>query len=237
MNADVATRLARVRERIRSAAERAGRSPGQVTLVGVAKRHPAAAVVEAVAAGLRCVGESYVQEALPKQAEVRATLETRGLKLPSWHFVGHLQRNKARLVVGPFDCVESLDSPALGDALERRAAALGARLRVLVQVNLSGEAQKAGLASEAVPALLEASARWPHLELAGLMTIPRLGDLEVARRTFAQLRQLRERLRGAPGGAGLVELSMGMSADFEVAIEEGATMVRVGTDLFGPRPE
>jgi pyridoxal phosphate enzyme (YggS family) len=233
----VEQRLAEVRERVRRAAERAGRRPEEVLLVGASKGQAADKVVAAVRGGLRHVGENYVQEALPKQAEVRAKLEGLGLKPPSWHFIGHLQRNKARLLVGAFDVLETLDARALGDALERRAAALDGRLSVLVQVNVSGEPQKAGVAPDALPELLAAGAAWPHLELGGLMAIPAPGDAEQARPAFARLRALRDALRDAPGGAALRHLSMGMSGDFEVAVEEGATIVRVGTALFGPRPD
>lgn len=237
MTSEVAERLAAVRERIRAAAGRAGRRPEEITLVGVAKRQPAEKLVEALRAGLLNVGENYVQEALAKQVEVRETLEGLGLNSPCWHFIGHLQRNKARAAVGAFDVIESLDGRALGDELEKRAAAAGRRLRALIQVNVSGEAQKAGVAPGAAAALLAAAADWPHLEITGLMTIPEAAEPEDTRPAFARLRELREQLRAAPGGAALSELSMGMSGDFEVAIEEGATIVRVGTALFGPRPD
>jgi pyridoxal phosphate enzyme (YggS family) len=234
---EIAARLAALRERAERAAMRAGRRPQEVTLLGAAKGQPAASVVEAVRAGLACVGENYVQEALRKRAEVRVALEGLGCKLPSWHFIGKMQRNKARLLVETFDVLETLDRAELGADLERRAAAAGRQLRVLLQVNVSGEPQKGGVAAGGAAELLAASAAWPHLELAGLMAIPApSADPKQARAAFAALRELRDRLRGAPGGAALRELSMGMSADFEVAIEEGATLVRIGTALFGPRP-
>jgi pyridoxal phosphate enzyme (YggS family) len=192
-------------------------------------------VVAAVRAGLTDLGENYVQEAVAKQQKVRASLEGCALEPPRWHLIGRLQRNKARAAVRVFDAIHSLDRAALGDALEARAAEASRRLAVLIEVNLSGEAQKAGAPAEDVADLLAASAAWPHLELCGLMTIP-AADPERARPAFARLRRLRDALAAAPGGAGLRELSMGMSADFEVAIEEGATIVRVGTALFGPRP-
>lgn len=238
MSASVAERLAAVRERIAAAAVRSGRSPDSVTLVGVSKRQPAAAVVEAARAGLRHVGENYVQEALPKLKEVRATLEETGTNPLCWHFIGHLQRNKARVAAPAFDVVETLDRVELGAELDRRAAAAGRRLRALVQVNVSGEAQKAGIAPDAVRELLAASESWPQLEVLGLMTIPEAAEgAEASRPAFARLRSLLDELRSAPGGASLRALSMGMSGDFEVAIEEGATIVRVGTALFGPRPD
>jgi pyridoxal phosphate enzyme (YggS family) len=232
----VAERLAAVRERIARAAERAGRDPAEVGLVGVSKRKPAEDVVEAVAAGLDRIGESYVQEALAKLPEVRAGLEARGLALPRVHFVGQLQRNKARDAVAAFDCVESVDRERLARTLDARAGEAGRRLPVLLQVDLSGEPGKGGVAPEGLPALLAACAGLPHLSVEGLMTVPAPApDPEAIRPAFARLRELRDRLRDAPGGATLRELSMGMSADFEVAIEEGATLVRIGTAIFGPR--
>jgi pyridoxal phosphate enzyme (YggS family) len=232
----IRARLAAVQQRIAQAAARAGRAPGEITLVGVSKRKPAEEVVAAVRAGLRAVGESYVQEALPKIEAVRARLEAEGVALPRFHFVGRLQRNKARHAVPLFDVIEALDSEELGAELERRAARAGRTLEALIQVNLSGEPQKGGLRPGAVPALLQAAAGWDHLRVSGLMTIPAASpDPETSRPVFAKLRELAQALRPAPGGSGLRELSMGMSADFEIAIEEGATLVRVGTALFGPR--
>jgi pyridoxal phosphate enzyme (YggS family) len=233
---DVPDRLAAVRARIAAAAARAGRRPEEIDLLGVAKGQPAERVVAAVRAGLEHVGENYAQEARAKLPRVLAALEGSGHKPPCWHFIGKLQRNKVRLLLPLFSVVETLDREALGDELARRAAAAGRRLEVLLEVNLSGEASKAGVAPEALPALLEASARWASLDVVGLMAIPAAQpDPERTRPAFARLRELRDGLRGAPGGAKLRTLSMGMSADFEVAIEEGATEVRVGTAVFGPR--
>jgi pyridoxal phosphate enzyme (YggS family) len=229
-------RLAELRERIARAAARAGRDPAEVTLVGAAKGQPAESVAAAVRAGLTVVGENYVQEAAAKVEAVQALLADAGTPPPRWHCIGHLQRNKARQAVGLFDAIETLDSEALGAELERRAAQAERRLDVLLQVNLSAEPQKAGAPAERVPALLEASRAWSHLRLTGLMTIPAAApDPETSRPFFARLRELAARLREAPGGHGLRELSMGMSADFEIAVEEGATLVRIGTALFGPR--
>ena len=234
--ADVAARLAAVRERIARAAERAGRDPRQVTLVGASKGQPAGLVVAAVRAGLGALGESYVQEALPKLAQVAGELATAGLALPRRHFIGRLQRNKVRQAVPVFDVFETLDRASLGEELERRAAAAGRSLDVLIQVSLCGEPQKGGVEPAGLGELLERSRAWRHLRVVGLMTVPALGpDAETARPVFAKLRDLAESLRGAPGADGLRELSMGMSDDFEVAVEEGATWVRVGTALFGPR--
>ncbi len=234
--AAIAERLAALRERIERAAVRAGRDPAAITLVGVSKRQPAAAVAAALRAGLCAVGESYLQEAAPKIETLRRELAAQGTPPPRWHLVGRLQRNKARRAAELFDVVESVDGGALGAELERRAAAAGRSLEVLLQVNLCGEAQKGGARPDALPALLAASRAWPHLRVTGLMTIPAAADdPETARHVFAKLRELARTLRAAPGGAELRELSMGMSADFEIAVEEGATWVRVGTALFGAR--
>jgi pyridoxal phosphate enzyme (YggS family) len=238
MNAtsEIAARLAAVRDRVRRAAERAGRSPDDITLVGVAKRKSAALVAAAARAGLRNVGENYVQEALPKILEVKAILEPEEIPAPRWHFIGQLQRNKAARVAEDFDLIETVDRTRLAQALEQRAQALGRTLEVLLQVNVSGEAQKGGIEPDALPELLAASVGWPHLRVAGLMAIPApQSDPEASRPAFARLRALRESLCSNAGGERLRELSMGMSADFEVAIEEGATIIRVGTAIFGPR--
>ncbi len=229
---EVAERLAAVRSRIAAAAARAGRAPGEVALVGVSKRQPPEAVAAAALGGLTRFGENFVQEARDKIPKVQALLEGRTEPL-CWHFVGRLQRNKAGQAVELFDWVESLDRASLADALDRRAAGSGRELTALIQVNLSGEPQKGGASPEELPALLEHCRGLAHLRVRGLMTVPALGeDPEAARPTFARLRELRDAQEEPET---LPELSMGMSADFEVAIEEGATLVRVGTALFGPR--
>jgi pyridoxal phosphate enzyme (YggS family) len=254
---EVAGRLAAVRERIAGAARRAGRDPSEIALVGVAKRQPAERVVAAVEAGLAHVAENFAQEARDKVPAVNAALAARGLAPPTWHFVGQLQRNKARLVAPLFDCVQSLDRASLAVELDRRASGEGRRVDVLLQVNLSGEAKKGGVAPEALPALLDEIAPLAALRVTGLMTVPAADpDPRASRSTFAQLRALRDDLckgdwcspdltnadlpkpdlLNRRGDHTLRELSMGMSADFEVAVEEGATLVRVGTAIFGPRP-
>jgi pyridoxal phosphate enzyme (YggS family) len=226
-----------VRSRIADAAARAGRRADEITLVGVAKRQSAEAVVALADAGLRHFGENFVQEArakLPRVAELRSP----AAPPLAWHFVGRLQTNKAKLAAGLFTQVESLDRAELAAALDRHVAALGRSLDVLLQVNVSGEAQKGGAEPDALPALVEAVRACAHLRLRGLMTVPAASaDPERVRPAFARLRELRDALCRAAGGFTLPELSMGMSADFEVAIEEGATIVRVGTALFGPREE
>jgi PLP dependent protein len=221
-------RLAAVRERIARAAERAGRGAQAVTLVGVTKTVPADVMVEAVALGLADLGENRVQEAESKIAAV-------GRTRVRWHLVGHLQRNKAGRAVALFDRVHGVDDLELADALGRRAAAAGRVLPVLIEVNVSGEASKFGVAPDAAPALAEAVAAIPHLALDGLMTVGRPVERpDEAREGFARLRQVRDRAAARLGRA-LPELSMGMSSDFEAAVQEGSTMVRVGTALFGPR--
>ncbi len=234
--APVAEGLAAVRERIADACRRAGRDPSDVSLVGVSKRKPAADVVAAVAAGLDRLAENYAQEAVPKVGEVSEALAAEGLPAPVWHFIGQLQRNKARPVAEAFDVIESVDRESLARTLDARAASAGRTLEVLLQVNLSEEPQKGGVAAEGLPALLAACEPLEHLRVTGLMTVPAAAaDPEAGRPAFARLRGLLAELRSAPGGASLRELSMGMSADFEVAIEEGATRVRVGSAIFGAR--
>jgi pyridoxal phosphate enzyme (YggS family) len=220
----VADGLERVRVRIASACARAGRDPSEVALVAVSKVHPAAAVREAYEAGQRLFGENYVQELVDK-AEALS-----GLPGLAWHFIGHLQRNKAKAVVEIGALVETVDSVRLAAELDRRAAAVSRTVPVLLQVNVAGEAQKSGCRPEDLFALVSEVRALPHLELRGLMTIPPLGEApEASRRHFAMLRAL-------AAEHGLRELSMGMSADLEAAVEEGATIVRVGTAIFGERP-
>jgi hypothetical protein len=226
--------LSSLRARVRAAAARAGRAAESVTLLGVAKGTPSDRVVAAVRAGLADVAENYLQEAAARRSELEKRIAETGAAPPRWHFVGRLQRNKARAVARLFDAVHTLDRPELADALERGAAAEGRTLDALIQVNTSGEAQKGGAAPDRVRALLAARVAWPHLRITGLMTIPAASDdPERTRPAFAMLRALRDSLRG--DHPALIELSMGMSGDFEVAIEEGATIIRVGTALFGPR--
>ncbi|HEY8123680.1 MAG TPA: YggS family pyridoxal phosphate-dependent enzyme [Myxococcota bacterium] len=229
---EVAANLAGLRARIAAAAERAGRRAEDVTLIGVAKKHGAESVVEAVVAGLRDVGENFAQEAREKIPRVQDELARRGLAQPRWHFLGQLQRNKARLVVPLFDCVQSVDRLELAQELSRRAAAEGRSLAVLLQVNVDAEPQKGGAEPAELPALLDAVRALPSLALRGLMAIPEpAADMRPA---FARLRSLRDDLAHA-SGAELPVLSIGMSDDFEAAIAEGASCVRIGTALFGHR--
>jgi len=219
-----------VQARLEAAARRAGRSPDEVTLVGVAKTVPADRIRPVVAAGLRHIGENRVQEAVSK-IDALAGLTPK----PQWHLVGHLQSNKAVRAAALFDWIHSVDSEDLARRLDRAAAARGAPLNVLIQVDLGREATKHGIAETQVLALARALAPLPHLRLAGLMTIPPLLETpEGSRRYFRRLRALRD--EAAAAGISLPELSMGMSLDLEVAVEEGATMIRVGRALFGERP-
>ena len=236
MSADaIAARLAALRARAAAAAARAGRSAGEVTLIGVAKLQPAELVIAAAAAGLADVAENYVQEARDKIPAVKDALAARGVAPPRFHLVGRLQSNKARVAAPLFDCVQSVDRADLARELARRAEGAGRIVLALVQVNLSGEPQKGGVEPAALPALLDACAALPGLALRGLMTVPEEdADEPLLRRRFAALRALRDTAVRA-GHEGVRELSMGMSGDFEIAIEEGATWVRIGTALFGAR--
>jgi PLP dependent protein len=223
---EIAQRLAEIQQRIAAACTRAGRAPTEVTLVAVSKTVEAARIRAAIAAGVRVLGENRVQEAQTKLAELR---KLSGEQQVQWQLIGHLQSNKARRAVELFDAIHSVDSLKLAEKLNQAAAELGKRLPVLLEVNLGGEASKAGAEAAAVLPLCEAVSKLAQLELQGLMTVPPfLADPEEVRPYFRQLRELRDE-------AGLRELSMGMSHDFEVAIEEGATFVRIGTALFGAR--
>ena len=226
----IAVRLAEVRARIDAAARRAGRDPFSVRLVAVSKTFPLEAVREAYAAGQRDFGENRVQEALEK-IDASADLDAR------WHLLGHLQTNKARKAAPAFAMIQSVDSVDLLRKLDAAAADSGRAPELLVQVDLAGEATKHGARPDDVPRILEEAERCQAAVVAGLMTLPPIPDTpEDARPWFRQLRDLREEwLRaGVPAGM-LKEMSMGMSGDFEVAIQEGATIVRVGTAIFGSR--
>ena len=225
---DIAAGLAEVRARIAGAERAAGRAPGSVRLVAVSKKMTVDDVRAALAAGQRDLGESYGQELRDKrQALADAPVA------PRWHFIGPLQANKVKYVAGHVALVHSIDSAALLEELERR----GADQACLVQVNVAGEAQKRGVAPADLPALLDRFADLPHVRCQGLMTVPPLADDPAAARPhFAALRALRDRESGRPRpNVDLRELSMGMSHDLEVAVAEGATLVRVGTAIFGAR--
>lgn len=217
----IPARLREVEKRIRAACDRAGRDPAGVTLIGVTKTVAAGEVRQAFEAGLRDFGENYVQEGAAKKA-----LLGRSCAGARWHLIGHLQTNKAGAAIEAFDVVQTVDSVRLAEALSRRAQR---PLPVLLEVNAAAEASKFGFAASEVPQAVSAIAALPNLELRGLMTIaPAVPDAELIRPLFRLLRDLSR-------ATGLQELSMGMSGDFEVAVEEGATMVRIGRAIFGER--
>lgn len=215
----IAARLQAVRERIADAARRSGRSSEDIRLICVTKSVGLGEIREAIAAGVTDFGENRVQEATPKIQAVAQGV--------TWHMIGHLQRNKARAAIGLFEWIHSVDDVALAQAVDRHAAGAGRTVPILLEVNTSGEGTKHGVAPEAAGALLEAIRPLRHVEVRGLMTMaPLVRDPEEARPYFRRLREVADRFR-------LRELSMGMSQDFEAAIEEGATMVRIGTAIFG----
>lgn len=224
----IPSRLAEVYARLDEARAHAGRaSPGSVLLLAVSKGKPPEAIRAAYAAGQRDFGENYVQELLDK---ARALADLPGIR---WHFIGRLQRNKVKQALQVAEVVHTVDREELVTELERRAAAAGRKVDVLLEVNVGDEASKGGCTPEALGALLEAVQALAHLRAVGLMAIPPyLEDPEQVRPMFARLRALRDRHGGA---AALPELSMGMSHDYPVAIQEGATIVRVGTAIFGER--
>jgi len=228
---EVAARLAEVRARIVAAEHGAGRPAGSVRLVVVTKDVDANRAAQALAAGATDLGENRAQELATKM-----TALTSYDRSPRWHFIGTLQRNKVKSVVGAVSLIHSVDSIGLGRAVAGRAAALRIAQEVLLEVNVSGEPTKHGLEPSNAPEALDALAGEPSIRVRGLMTIAPAGGASIARRSFEALRELRDRLRTRLSGGGLEELSMGMTSDFEQAIEEGATIVRVGTAIFGPRP-
>ncbi len=228
MSSGIAERWQAVGARVAAACARAGRSPAEVTIVAVSKTHPAEAVRAAAAAGARDFGENYAQELVAKR---EACGELPGAR---WHFIGRLQRNKARLVAGRVALVHAVDSAELAEELAKRAH--GAVQPVLIAVNVAGEATKGGVAPGEAAALAAAIARLPGVRLDGLMTMPPPSDdPEASRGSFLALRALRDRLQQELG-APLPALSMGMSGDYEVAIACGATHVRIGSAIFGARP-
>ena len=228
---DLRLRLQEVRSRIEAAARRCNRSPEEVKLLAVSKSHPVDIIRRAIEAGVSDLGENRVQEAEEKITEV-------GRGVARWHLIGHLQSNKARRAVTLFDVIHSLDSIALARRLESMCAEEGReKLPVLIQLNLAGEATKSGVDKKELPEVIETVTGCSHLSLTGLMTVPPFfADNEKVRPLFQELRELRDQLnlQGVfAGGSG--ELSMGMTHDFPIAIEEGATIVRIGTAIFGER--
>lgn len=225
MTHDIATAIERTRERISRACEHARRDPGEVELIAVSKGHPADAIRAAYELGMRAFGENYAQELAAKASALR---DLRDIK---WRFIGHLQRNKIKLIEAARATVDTVDSERLAEALSSRAVARAREVEVLLQVNVGEESQKSGCSPQDVAELVGVVRGLPNLVLRGLMTVvPQSDDAEAARPFFRTLRDLAE-------AHGLPELSMGMSDDLEQAVEEGATMLRIGTAIFGPRPD
>jgi len=226
----VKEKIAQIIEKIRQTAVSCGRDPETIRLVAVTKTVPPEIIRQAVNAGLKIFGESYIQEA---SAKIDAITDNN----VSWHFIGHLQSNKAKIAARYFDIIHSVDSLNLAEALNRQAEGIHKIQNILVQVNISGESTKSGTAAEEATLLVNAIRRMENLSVKGLMTIPPVFDQqEKARPYFKALADLKNQINNeSPPGNEINELSMGMSGDFEVAIEEGATLVRIGTAIFGER--
>jgi pyridoxal phosphate enzyme (YggS family) len=216
-------RVVQVRARIDRAAERAGRNPNEITLIAVSKTHPAPSVVEVARTGISEFGENRVQEGVAKAAELAGLAN---VPQPTWHLIVHLQTNKVRAALGTFGILHSVDSERLARAISGAATT---PVRIMIEVNVATEPQKYGVSAAELPALVETTRTLPNIELLGLMTVaPHVSDVEETRPIFRSLKQLADQ-------SGLAALSMGMTNDFEVAIEEGATHVRIGRALFGDR--
>jgi pyridoxal phosphate enzyme (YggS family) len=218
-----------IKERVARAALRSGRDPAEIRVVAAVKSVPVDSILEAVEAGVEMLGQNYVQEAQRLREQIEQPVQ--------WHMIGHLQSNKARQAVRLFDVIETVDREKIVKELQRSAHSEGKRLDVLIQVDLAGEVTKSGAKADQVLKLIDEVRACENLRCVGLMTLPPFfDDPEGARSTFSELRRLRDRLKPlVPSGVELKELSMGMSGDFEVAVEEGATLVRIGTALFGAR--
>jgi pyridoxal phosphate enzyme (YggS family) len=231
----ISDNIAEIRERIAAAAQRAGRNPADIALMAVCKTFPAEAILEAYAAGQRLFGENRVQEFADKFPQVA------DLRDAHFHMIGHLQSNKTAAAAEIFQAIDSVDSAKLAQRLNDSAQKLGKTVDVLIEINVGGEEAKSGLAPDSleIDAILAQSPQWANLHIRGLMTVPPFtDDPEGARPYFRKLRELRDRLVARNlAGVGLATLSMGMSNDFEVAIEEGSTCVRIGTAIFGTRPK
>ena len=225
----ISSNLVQINQRINAAAQQAGRDPASVRLVAVSKTRPAADIVEAFQAGQTIFGENYIQELVPKLAEVSEPVQ--------WHMIGHLQSNKVKYIAGQVALIHSVDRISLATEIDRQWGKLGKICDVLVQVNISGEETKSGTTEEGAIQLVQECAKLSHVRVRGLMTMPPFfDDPEAARPYFAELRRLSQTVASRNiSGVDMVELSMGMSGDFEAAIEEGATLIRVGTAIFGNR--
>jgi pyridoxal phosphate enzyme (YggS family) len=231
----IAKNIAEVRERIAAAARQAGRNPEEITLMGVSKTFSVERIHEAYAAGLRVFGENRVQEFTAKADDLH------DLRDAEWHLIGHLQTNKAAKAAELFDAVDSVDSVRMAEKLNASAESAGKTLSILIEINVGGEKAKSGVAlnSDELEQILRGAPRWGNLKICGLMTVPPYAeDPEGSRPYFRQLRNIRDSIaaRTLPR-ISMATLSMGMSHDFEIAIEEGATCVRVGTAIFGERPK
>src|SRR5918992_3190986 len=226
---DVAANYREIVDRITQAAVSTGRDPRDVKILGAAKAQDVKSIEAAIVAGVLLIGENYVQEASRKRKSLSDSVE--------WHMIGHLQRNKAKAAVELFDVIESLDNAELARELDKEGRKRNARVRALIEVNLGGEETKSGLAKDKISNFLQTIAELHHLRIEGLMTVPPFrDDCEEVRPYFRELRQLRDQLRSLKlPNADLRELSMGMTHDYPIAVEEGATIVRIGTALFGPR--
>ena len=223
----IAENLERVREQIANAAKKSGRSMDDVDLVAISKTHAAEKVREAIEAGQQLFGESRIQEARVKIPELPSNLR--------WHFVGHLQKNKIRHALPLFELIHSVDSLALAEDINRLAEEVGLHPRVLIEVNVAGEGSKFGFTPEKLRAEMESLLAFPRLSILGLMCIPPIAEeAEASRKYFVELRELRDRVQ-AEFHVDLAQLSMGMTQDYAIAVEEGATLVRVGTAIFGER--
>jgi hypothetical protein len=226
---DVAGNYQKILDRISEIAEKCGRYPREVKVLGAAKSQSVGLIRLAIASGVTLIGENYVQEAEAKKSQVPESVE--------WHMIGHLQRNKAKAAVEIFDLIETLDSVALARELEKQGKRIGKKIRTFVEVNLAGEESKSGISKDDLASLLESIAMLDHVAVEGLMTVPPFReDPEESRPYFRELRELKDKFNAQRiPHVDLQELSMGMTHDYPVAIEEGATILRIGTALFGPR--
>lgn len=234
MKTSIAENFSFVEQRIKAAASRAGRDPSEIKLITVTKGFSVPRIVEAVEAGADTLGENRAAEAAEKYEILGRVVEGRSI---SWHFLGYLQTNKVKYVIGFADFIHSVDRIRLAEEIDKRARTLDKRQPVLIEVNISGEPSKVGLKPAEVTGFVARLGRFRNIEAKGLMTMaPLTKDPELARPVFAGLREVLEKTRAAIGLSELNELSMGMTDDYEVAIEEGATMVRIGRAIMGSRP-
>jgi pyridoxal phosphate enzyme (YggS family) len=226
---DVGGSYRKIRERIADAAAKARRDPGEIKLLAAAKSQSVEAMRAAIAAGVTLIGENYVQEAADKKKLISDSIE--------WHMIGHLQRNKVKVAMALFDVIESLDNLALARELDKEGTKCGKTIRAFVEVNLGGEESKSGIAKDQLAPMFVELGKLSHIRIEGLMTVPPFREnLDAVRPYFRELRELRDQLNNLRlPNVHLNELSMGMTHDYTVAIEEGATIVRIGTALFGPR--